>query len=69
VRSVAPELGHVHPGAEGGARSREHHGADLGLFAQRAKGVGQLDSKVDREGISLLGPLQGDDGDVLPTLQ
>ena len=69
VIAVAAELARVHPRAEGRGGSGEHDCADLGVLAERAEGVGQLDPQVDGESISLFGPLERDHRDFLATLE
>ena len=61
--------GDVHPGAERRARPGQHHRADLLVLAEPAECLGELDPEVDRESVSLLRALQGDDGDVLLAFQ
>ena len=39
------------------------------IVGEGAEGVGELNAEIDREGVALLGPLQGDHRDLLAPLQ
>src|SRR4051812_682433 len=54
VGAVASELVRVHAGAEGRRGTGQHDGPDLGVLAERAEGIRELDAQVDGERVSLL---------------
>jgi hypothetical protein len=58
VVGIAAELRHVHPGAECGSGTRQPDRRHSSILRQPLECLGQKQAKLDREGVSLLGPVE-----------
>src|SRR6266542_1268399 len=65
---VAAELRCVHPRAERRPRPGEDDAADPAVPRKPLEGIGELQAKLDRERVPLLGPAQSDEGHLVVAL-